>query len=413
MAKRYFATKRKQEPRLLKITLAICAVLALAYGCTVLYGYFRGWVAPHEVEASAVNSLDEARALAKSGDLAGAEQLAATLAEDGGEALAPQALLLQAELNAAAGKEDAALALVQQVYEQYPASPERPAAAARYARMLEKRGQQDKAWAIYEDLRQTAPPALRAEALLGLARKAESGQQTASARELYKTALSDAEFNSTPWTEAAEGLGRMQVAAIFSTEPAAESKLYEVESGDSLTSIGIKLNTTLRLLTRANGIEEGATLRLGQKLKYTPKDFRIVIERSTCRLFLLDKDGLFKLYRVGLGMPEHVTALGKYTIGNKQKDPTWFKPGAEPIPPGDPQNELGTRWMPLVPVEEGLPTDLGIHGTIAPDTIGQYKSHGCPRMLNEEVEELYDLVVRSTPVEIVEAVGPDFMKLAL
>jgi len=62
--------------------------------------------------------------------------------------------------------------------------------------------------------------------------------------------------------------------------------------------------------------------------------------------------------------------------------------------------------MPLVPVEQGLPTDLGIHGTIEPETIGQYCSSGCPRMLPADVEELYDLIVRSTPVEIVEKMPP-------
>lgn len=87
-------------------------------------------------------------------------------------------------------------------------------------------------------------------------------------------------------------------------------------------------------------------------------------------------------------------------------DPTWFKPNAGPIPPGDPRNELGSRWMPLVPEREELPTDLGIHGTIAPETIGEHSSSGCARMHNADVEELYDLVVRSTPVEIVETVDP-------
>jgi lipoprotein-anchoring transpeptidase ErfK/SrfK len=32
---------------------------------------------------------------------------------------------------------------------------------------------------------------------------------------------------------------------------------------------------------------------------------------------------------------------------------------------------------------------------------------GCPRLLNEHVEELYDLVVRSTPVTIVERWEPE------
>lgn len=76
------------------------------------------------------------------------------------------------------------------------------------------------------------------------------------------------------------------------------------------------------------------------------------------------------------------------------------------MPPNDPANELGTRWMPLAPADAGLPTDLGIHGTIAPETIGKYESHGCPRMFKKDVEELYDLVVRSTPVEIVERMTP-------
>ena len=181
---------------------------------------------------------------------------------------------------------------------------------------------------------------------------------------------------------------------------------YAIEKGDSITSIGIKLNTTQGLLLRANNMTDSTRLTLGARLKYTPKDFSIVIERSTCQLFVFDNRGLFKRYHCGLGMPGHETALGKFTIGNKQKDPTWFKPGAGPVTSGDPENELGTRWMPLVPAEPNLPTDLGIHGTTHPETIGQYSSHGCARLTNDEVEELYDLVVRSTPVIIVDKYTP-------
>jgi lipoprotein-anchoring transpeptidase ErfK/SrfK len=142
-------------------------------------------------------------------------------------------------------------------------------------------------------------------------------------------------------------------------------------------------------------------------MKYTPKDFRIVIERSRCRLFLIDKDGLFKRYPVGLGKPGHETTLGSYKIGNKEKNPVWHKLGVGPIPSGDPANELGTRWMPLVPDREGLPRDLGIHGTIRAETVGQYTSNGCARLYSQGVEELYDLVVRSTPVDIVETFSGD------
>ncbi len=218
--------------------------------------------------------------------------------------------------------------------------------------------------------------------------------------------MRDAAWNTPDWEEAADGLGRLNAELIFSVEPTPESKVYSVERGDNLTNIGMKLNTTQGLLMRANGLTKDTTLNVGNRLKYTPKDFRIIIERSTCRLFLLDGDGLFKRYLTGLGRPGHETTLGEFRIGNKQVDPTWFKPNAGPIPPGDPENELGSRWMPLVPEREELPTDLGIHGTIAPDTIGKHTSSGCARMHNADVEELYDLVVRSTPVEIVETVEP-------
>ena len=112
-------------------------------------------------------------------------------------------------------------------------------------------------------------------------------------------------------------------------------------------------------------------------------------------------------------MPGHETTLGSYKIGNQAKDPPWYKPGSAPTPPGDPNNGLGTRWMPLIPLQDGLPTDLGIHGTISPETIGKFSSHGCARMHREEVEELYDLVVRSTPVDIVETYAGEEIRAAV
>ncbi len=304
------------------------------------------------------------------------------------------------------GQTEEMLSALKRALTEFPVSPEYPAVATHYAVALENSGRMEEALALYASIRASAPPAYRAGATLGLGRKALRDKNLIEARKLFREAVNEADWDSPAWNDALDALGKVNVRLIFSPEATPESKVYLVEKGDNLTNIGIKLNTTQGLLTRANGITESTQLSIGQSVKYTPKDFRIVVERSACRLFLLDKDGLFKRYFVGLGMPGHETVIGKYTIGNKQKDPTWFKPGGGPVAAGDPMNELGTRWMPLVPSDAGLPTDLGIHGTIAPETIGQYKSHGCPRMLKEDVEELYDLVVRSTPVDIVEKMEP-------
>lgn len=406
MPKHYvFAKKKKKDPSLGRIITAICVLLALAYGGLRLYGWLKTDVLGSDIAGSATMRLEQAQALLAEGDTeAAAAQIDPILDHVNDHIVTPQAILLRARIHRERGEKDQAGQLLEQAYTDYKDSPEYPHIAAEYAQYLEVSGNKGKATAIYEELRANAPPEMRAVALVSLGAQEEADGNPIAARKVYRQAVCDAEPDSEPWHTAVEALGRLNVELIFAPRETPESKYYTVEPGDTLLGIGVKLNTTQGLLTRANGLENPESLRPEQRLKTTPKDFRILIDRSACRLYLLDSDGLFKMYRVGLGMPGYETAPGRYTIGNKQKDPTWFKPGSEPVPPGDPRNELGTRWMPLVPVEEGLPSDLGIHGTIEPETIGKYKSHGCPRMLKNDVEELYDLVVRSTPVTIVESV---------
>lgn len=43
----------------------------------------------------------------------------------------------------------------------------------------------------------------------------------------------------------------------------------------------------------------------------------------------------------------------------------------------------------------------GIHGTNEPGLLGQAVSHGCVRMLNQDIEALYPLVAIGTPVNII------------
>lgn len=361
-----------------------------------------------KIEAEAATNLDMARQFAEEGNAAEARALLDPIIERVDDpAVTLEAFVIKADIELKDGDQQVAMQTLATALERYPGTAEHPEVSLKYARLLEDAGQYEQASEIYTRLRETAPPALRGAAVAGLARQAERDGKTELARDLYKLAVKDAPWGSDAWQEAADGLGKLNVAAIFSSRPTSDSKVYRVESGDTITGIGMKLNTTQGLLMGANNITDPTALRIGQNLKYTPKDFKIIIERSTLRLFLMDNEGLFKVYKVGLGKPGQETTLGRYRIGNKEKDPTWHKPGYGPIPPGDPRNELGTRWMPLIPEEEGLPTDLGIHGTIEPETVGKYTSMGCPRLLPAEVEELYDLVVRSTPVAIVEKYDPN------
>jgi lipoprotein-anchoring transpeptidase ErfK/SrfK len=53
----------------------------------------------------------------------------------------------------------------------------------------------------------------------------------------------------------------------------------------------------------------------------------------------------------------------------------------------------------------------GIHGTNAPESIGHSASHGCIRMRNTDVEELFDLVDVGIPVQLLSEPSPDLRKL--
>jgi lipoprotein-anchoring transpeptidase ErfK/SrfK len=54
---------------------------------------------------------------------------------------------------------------------------------------------------------------------------------------------------------------------------------------------------------------------------------------------------------------------------------------------------LGTRRL-------DLGDGYGIHGTDEPSSVGRSVSHGCVRMLNQDVETLYPMVAVGTPVYI-------------
>jgi lipoprotein-anchoring transpeptidase ErfK/SrfK len=55
---------------------------------------------------------------------------------------------------------------------------------------------------------------------------------------------------------------------------------------------------------------------------------------------------------------------------------------------------LGTRWLGLD--QRGY----GIHGTNQPHSIGHRASHGCIRMRNHDMEELFELVQVGDAVEL-------------
>ena len=173
----------------------------------------------------------------------------------------------------------------------------------------------------------------------------------------------------------------------------AHSALYQVKSGDNLTTISKKHGLTAALLKRINHLDSHA-LKPGMKLKVPAYKFSAVVDKSQNTLILKGDEDVLKTYVVATGK-ENGTPVGVFKVTNRLVNPTWYKAGAV-VPSGNADNELGTRWLGLTA------KGYGIHGTIHPETLGHQVTAGCVRMKNEEVEELYDFLTPGSEVTIVD-----------
>jgi hypothetical protein len=113
-----------------------------------------------------------------------------------------------------------------------------------------------------------------------------------------------------------------------------------------------------------------------------------------------NQDTVVNTYYVATGMPKYPTPLGKFYITRKDENPVWINPNVEwskdmppRIEPGE-DNPLGVRAL----VTSAAGGTVLIHGT-ANLNPGLY-SHGCIRMANWAILELFDQVSVGTPVFI-------------
>lgn len=139
------------------------------------------------------------------------------------------------------------------------------------------------------------------------------------------------------------------------------------------------------------------------------KEWIIVVNKSKKILTVYKNGEVYKKYPVALGKESSPTPDYKFRIINKIVDPYWGGMGGKykPVKGGDPKNPLGRRWL-------GLSTEkywgYGIHGNSEPFSIGKYISAGCIRMINEDVEELFEYIPVNTEVwvgteEVLESWG--------
>lgn len=109
--------------------------------------------------------------------------------------------------------------------------------------------------------------------------------------------------------------------------------------------------------------------------------FSIEVYPLKHRLIVRKQGQKIKTYPIAVGNPSTPTPVGEYKVIYKGKN--WGP-------------SFGPRWLGL-----NVPWGVyGIHGTNKPYSIGQHMSHGCIRMRNRDVMELYEIVPIGTKVTI-------------
>jgi lipoprotein-anchoring transpeptidase ErfK/SrfK len=119
---------------------------------------------------------------------------------------------------------------------------------------------------------------------------------------------------------------------------------------------------------------------------------QIVVSIPDRKLVLVEDGRILKTYSVAVGAPVSPSPEGQFAIVNRIVKPTYYHSGT--VIEAGPENPLGTRWIGLS--QKGY----GIHGTNVPKSIGKAASHGCIRMAQADLEEIFEMVRPGDTVEI-------------
>ncbi|MHB8842625.1 MAG: L,D-transpeptidase, partial [Candidatus Aquicultor sp.] len=153
---------------------------------------------------------------------------------------------------------------------------------------------------------------------------------------------------------------------------------------NTVTFTGLKaINRTYSISVRTkNGSAFTSTGVVSYYCLQAPSGYNhlIVIDKSEFSLYWIIDGFMKKIYQVAIGRDGMATPNAEWIVGQKYKT--------------DPKGVYGPRKMRLYRLMHGTYeyTRYGIHGTNEPWVIGTRASHGCIRMRNKEVLELWPQV---------------------
>lgn len=106
----------------------------------------------------------------------------------------------------------------------------------------------------------------------------------------------------------------------------------------------------------------------------------IIIDRSDFNIYWIVNGVMKKVYPIAIGKDDTPTPISKWIVGQKSYE--------------DPKGVFGPRRLRLYRLKDGkyVRTGYGIHGTNQPWVIGKKASHGCIRVENKDILDLWPQV---------------------
>jgi lipoprotein-anchoring transpeptidase ErfK/SrfK len=164
--------------------------------------------------------------------------------------------------------------------------------------------------------------------------------------------------------------------------------------------VGVKLDAELAGPRIAAAVDEGRavvklpTRPVRPKITAPTMGKTVVVWVNRNQIELYDGFEVEDTWSVATAKPGWTTPVGDWKIWDMRENPTWYNPALDSwgaslpaVVPGGPGNPMGTRAIYI-----DAPGLIRIHGTTDPSSIGRYASHGCIRMQNEQIEDLFERI---------------------
>ena len=135
-------------------------------------------------------------------------------------------------------------------------------------------------------------------------------------------------------------------------------------------------------------------------------DLRITVNVPAFRLTLWQNGKEVKTYEIGVGMKKYPIVIGQRRINQIIWNPEWVPPDSEwvneshsDVEPGE-HIEAGDKRNPLGKIKIPLGDGFLMHQAAKPTDLGHLVSHGCIRIVKEDISDLATKIVTARGVNI-------------